>query len=305
MAHHLDQHGRVDVPAGEERDCRPFAPHLAREERGDADRSGALDHELGALEQHDDRVADLLAGNLDDVREQIPAQVHGQLRRTLYGDPIGEREARRLGLHADDAHLRPHLAQGERDSRGEPAAADRDDHRLDLRQLLGELEPDRALTGDHLFVEVGVDERRARPLDVLARGRQRFLEPLAAHLDAGAVAPGRVDLGHRRVLGNEDRRRDARLARRPGDGLPVVAGACRDDARGTLGVGEAPDLVDRAADFEGAGALKVLVLQVHVAAGQARERLRAVDGRDSGDVLEPMPRRLDLTKCGNRPRLQS
>ena len=54
------------------------------------------------------------------------------------------------------------------------------------------------------------------------------------------------------------------------------------------------DLVDRAADLEGAGALEVLRLQVDGAPGQPRERLRAVDRSDARDACDPPLRGLDL-----------
>src|ERR671936_257978 len=54
--------------------------------------------------------------------------------------------------------------------------------------------------------------------------------PPGRQLAAGAVAPRRLDLGHRRVLRYEDRRRDADLAGGPRHRLSVVARARRHDA---------------------------------------------------------------------------
>ena len=102
------------------------------------------------------------------------------------------------------------------------------------RQLLGELEPDRALAGDHPLVLERVDERRAGLRRELARRRHRLVEAGPDELDLRAVVPGRVDLGHRRVLRHEDGGRDAGLARCPGDRLAVVARARGDDAGGSL-----------------------------------------------------------------------
>ena len=108
-----------------------------------------------------------------------------QLARVLDRDAVGDRvaELRAAGercargrLHADDADVRPERAQRERDPGGEPAAADRDDDRLEPRDLLGELEADRPLAGDHVVVLEGVDERRAGLLDVGDRGGDRVLE---------------------------------------------------------------------------------------------------------------------------------
>ena len=176
------------------------------------------------------------------------------------------------------------LLQRQRDARGEPAAADRDQHRLRVRHLLGELEPDRPLAGDHALVLERVDERRAGPLDVRLRGRDRLLEALAGELGRSAVRPRRLDLRHRRVLRHEDRRRDPGLARRPRDRLAVVAGARGDDAGARAPRRRASRCVlYGAADLERAGALEVLGLEVHLAPGEPRERLRRIDRRLARD----------------------
>ena len=49
-------------------------------------------------------------------------------------------------------------------------------------------------------------------------------KPSPPERDGGAVPSGGIHLGHRRAFGDEDRRCDPGLARRPRDGLPVVAG---------------------------------------------------------------------------------
>ena len=71
VAHDLDQKGRVDVPAGEDRDSTPVSFHATREQRGDRRRARALDDQLCALEEQEDRLTDLLVGDGDDVVEQI------------------------------------------------------------------------------------------------------------------------------------------------------------------------------------------------------------------------------------------
>ena len=70
-------------------------------------------------------------------------------------------------------------------------------------------------------------------VDAVERGLLHRLPPaLERHLDHAAAEPlDRVELRLRRVVGDDDRRRDARLARRPGDALRHVARARRDDAR--------------------------------------------------------------------------
>ena len=51
---------------------------------------------------------------------------------------------------------------------------------LDVGHLLGELEPDRPLPGDHALVLERVHERGARLLDALRRLGERLVEACAA-----------------------------------------------------------------------------------------------------------------------------
>src|SRR5262249_34299201 len=125
---------------------------------------------------------------------------------------------------------------------------------------------------------------------------QRILEPLAGKLELGAVVLARLDLGHGSVERHVDTRADARLPRGPGDRLAVVAGARGDDSRAPLVAAEERDPVDRAPDLERAGALEVLRLQPHLAAGEARQRLRPVDRSDARDRRETLPRLADVTR---------
>ena len=74
-----------------------------------------------------------------------------------------------------------------------------------------------------------VHERRTRLALERPGSGERLVVILPRELDPRAVAPRRLDLRHRRALGDDDRRGDARLARRPGDRLTVVARARGDD----------------------------------------------------------------------------
>ena len=297
VAHHRDEEGGVDVPAGEHRHRRPAASDLAREKRRDADGARALDDELRPLEEEHDGLADLLVGHRDDVVEHAVEDACRQLAGLLHGDAVGDREAgaarqKSLGPHTDDAHGRSRGAQRERDARGEPAAADRNEDRLEVRHLVDEL--DRPLARDHERLLERVDEGRAVLRHVRARDGQRLLERRPGELDLGAVVPGRVDLRHRRVLRHEDARPRPDLARGPRDRLAVVAGARRDDARRAFLGAQRRDAVEGTAHLERAGALEILGLEVDLAADEARQRLGAVDRRDARDVLEPRACLLDL-----------
>ena len=192
-----------------------------------------------------------------------------------------------------------HRAQRERDAGGEPAAADRDEHRVDVVHLLGELEADRPLAGDDdADPRTGGRTSRRVSATYARAASRRVLDRRARQLDLGAVVARRLDLRHRRVLRHEDARVRADLARRPRDRLPVVAGARRDDAGRALLGRQRRDPVVRAADLERAGALEVLRLEMHLAAARARQRLGAVDRRDARDAFEARARLLDLRKSG-------
>ena len=172
------------------------------------------------------------------------------------------------------------------------------DDRLQLGQLVDELEADRPLAGDDVVILERMDERRAGLLDVGDRSRDRVLEGRSGQLGARAVVARRLDLRHRRLGGHEDRRLDPGLARGPRDRLAVVARTRRDDARLALGFAQRADLVDGAADLERARALERLGLQVHGTARHAAEGLRGVErGHAHALAREPRARGLDVSEC--------
>ena len=147
-------------------------------------------------------------------------------------------------------------------------------------------------------------EGRAGLLDVDRGSLERVLDPGPDHHRLGAVVLARLDLRHRRVLRDEDAGPDAGGARGPADGLAVVAGACRDDARSPLALAQRADLVHGAAHLEGPGSLEVLGLEQHRTAGEPREGLGRVDRGDPRDTVDPAPGLLDVSVCGTRLRLQ-
>ncbi len=295
VAHHGDEHRRVDVPAREHAHSGAGTAGLAGEQRGDRHRPGALDDELDALQQEHDRLADLVVGDGHDVVQDVGEDRAGQLAGVLDRDAVGDRVAVAPRLDAHDPHLRADRAQRERDPRCEPAASDRDEHRSRVRHLLRQLEPDRSLTGDDRAVLVRVDERRPGLVHVEPGRGEGILEMRAAHDRLRAVVPAGLDLRHRCVLRHVDPGLDARLARRPGHGLPVVARACRDDAGGALPCRQRGDLADRAARLERPRALEVLRLQVHAAPGQPREGLGRIDRGHAHHAVEATARLADLS----------
>ena len=81
-----------------------------------------------------------------------------------------------------------------------------------------------------------------------------------------------------------------------GDALGVVAGAGGDDAALALGFAQGEQLVERAALLERAGALQVFKLQVQGQAGQFREVMRKLAGRNMNGVADARARRLNAGK---------
>ena len=171
----------------------------------------------------------------------------GQRARLLDRDSLGDRvavlgaageRAHVLGLDADEPDAGAHGAERDRDSGRQAAAADRDHERAHVGQLLGQLEPDRPLPGDHALVLEGVGRALRLPVcgGVVERGGERLLEVVSPwELRVGAVVPGRLDLRHRRVVRHEEIRGDrARLACGPGDRLAVVSGTGGDYAGSVL-----------------------------------------------------------------------
>ena len=109
-----------------------------------------------------------------------------QLARVLDRDPVGDRLLARRA-DADQPRARPHRLQRERDARGEPTAADGNEHGARLGDLLGELEADRALAGDHELVLERVDERRAASSSTCRRAAATASSKLAPTIST--VAP--------------------------------------------------------------------------------------------------------------------
>ena len=283
----------------------PSPSTLPVEKGGHRGRARPLDDQLHALEEEHDRVGDLGVGDSHDRVEAVGQDALRQLARLLHGDPVRDRDPARLeahersairGLHADEVDLGPKLAQGERDPGREAAAADRHDERLHVAELLGELEAERSLPGHDRLVLEGMDEGRAGRF-AFVRRPLRLVEPFAGQKHLGAVAPRRVDLGHRRIERHEHCRRHAGLPRGERHRLAVIPGARGHDPRGALLVRHRRELVDRAADLERARPLQVLRLEEDLAAAAPAERLGGVDRCLAREAVYALAGCLDLSEC--------
>ena len=214
----------------------------------------------------------------------------------------GDRAARRqrcrvrrrpLGLDPDHPDVRASLLAARLLDRGGGAghqapAAERDQHRLDVRSLLHDLEPAGALPGHDVLVVVGVDQHGAGLGGEPHRLLQRLVEVGAVEDHLRAVPPGGVQLGDRGTLGHEHRGLDPEQLRGERDALRVVAGGRRDHAAGALLLGEPEHPHVGAADLERAGALEVLALEQHRAADDRRQPARVLHrGRDRHSLEEP------------------
>ena len=111
--------------------------------RAGEQRPGALPHR---------RQDDLGARAVDEGRREA-RRLARLPRRERGGDGCA-----RLGLDGEDAGLRPDGRERARDPGEEAAAAPRHEHRVGVRQLLCEFEPDRPVAGDDAFVLHRMDE---------------------------------------------------------------------------------------------------------------------------------------------------
>ena len=106
-------------------------------------------------------------------------------------------------LHADHPDVRVGALATAAMPGDQPAAADAGDDRAHVRALLQDLQPDRALTGDHVRVVERVDEDRTGTVGELVRRDQALVDRVPGELDLRAVRLGRGDLRQRRAHRHE------------------------------------------------------------------------------------------------------
>ena len=80
--------------------------HRAGEQRRHADRAGRLDHQLAALQQHQQRPGDVLVGDRDHLVDQLADVREGEVARAADGDAVGDRGARAAAAPARPAAQR-------------------------------------------------------------------------------------------------------------------------------------------------------------------------------------------------------
>ena len=266
------------------------ALHLPAEQRRHADRAGALDDQLAR--SISTTIASAVSSSLDDddavrvAREQLERE----LARALHRDPVGDREHRggghrlaatqrlRVGrargdLHADHLDLWPRRLDRDRDARAQPAAAHRHHDLGEVRHVLEQLEPERALAGDDVGVVERVHERQAAaargvPCEVYVPTDAPLAKVEAAR-EQGATSTSAATRSTSASPWRRPRARDGGLAfAHPFDDPDVVAG------QGSLGLELLEDVPDLA---------KVVVPVAAAGCARARDRGQGGAARGRGD----------------------
>jgi len=160
-----------------------------------------------------------------------------------------------------------------------------------------QLEPDRALAGDHVGVVEGVDQRGAGVGRTLGGQLERLLNRAAAEAHVRPQPLDRGDLRDGRVAGHEDLAADPREPRGLRDGARVVARA-RGDQPAARALAQRRHLGQRAAQLEGARRLQRLGLQHDRAAGRLGEVLAGDRRRAHGDGRDRLARGLQVDPGG-------
>ena len=119
-----------------------------------------------------------------------------------------------VDLHPDDAHVGPPRPHRDRAAGDEPAATDRHHERVDLGCLFEDLERDRPLAGDHVWV---VERGHERGTGVGREGEgvgPCIVKALTFDDHARAEHLGARHLRERRGVGHHDRGAECRATRR-------------------------------------------------------------------------------------------
>ena len=229
------------------------------------------------------------------VVEELVEDRRRQLARMLHGDAVGDRVAgpaactpttRTSGRSACSASAMPAASPPPPIGMSTVSASG---------SLLGELEPDRPLPGitrSSSNACTNVAPVRSTWLGAPPPPPRRCSRPAPSR----PVAASRLDLRHRRVLRNEDRRARSRFTRGPGDRLRRGCRRSRRRRPPALGLAERRERVDGATDLERAGALQVLCLQPHFGPVEPREVSERVNGCDAGDAVEALAGALDVSQ---------
>ena len=169
-----------------------------------------------------------------------------------------------LGLGAEDKRV----GTGQRDSRSEPAPADRNRDQwrwrcAGLGQLIEDFEADRALSRDDVPIVEARHQCRAGPGREPRGNRLAILGAAVVEDDLRALGPRSVDFQRWRVGRHDDRRRDAQAPRGDRHALRMIARREGHHAPRPLVIVEQQQAVGRAPQLECAAGLEALALEPH------------------------------------------
>ena len=157
------------------------------------------------------------------------------------------------------------LLQGQGDAGGQAAAPHRHHHRVHLRQVLQDLQPQGALPGHNFGVVVGVNKDVT--LGLQGPGLFHGLgDVLAVQNDLGPKALGSHLLGDGGPFGHDDGGRETQLRRGVGHPLGMVAGGGGHHPLPFAPLLQQGEAVQRPPELKGAGGLEVLQLEIDLPA---------------------------------------
>ena len=190
----------------------------------------------------------------------------------------------RFRLDADDPDAS--LIPGS-DAADQPAAAHRDQQRIEVSGLLLELEADGALAEQGFALVKGVDRERARLGDPCFASGERIVIAVAANDELGAVFADAPDLRRRGDARNKDLGGDAELQSGVGDRRPVIAAGGGGDA----GFGDVAhqQIGEGAAGLKRAGVLHQLQLAAKADGIQTEIAAIDLDHRRAADMGSDPP----------------
>jgi len=173
---------------------------------------------------------------------------------------------------------------GGRDAADQSAAADRDQHGFNVRQVFENFEANRALAGNDLFVIVGRHDRVTVLGGQLLSAQSALFAARADGDDLRSERGGSVKLVLWSVARHHDDGLHAQRPRRVGHALRVIAARIGNDSAAAFVVAKGCDLVISAAQFEGPNGLQVFELKEELAL--IRRARPFEQGSAEGDTLE-------------------
>src|SRR5690606_28316894 len=162
---------------------------------------GAFDHGFLDFQQHHDGVLDVAFADqfdaIDLAAHDVLGDDAGRLHRDALGDGVvpgghglaadgGVHRREALGLHADDLDAGLDGARGRGDAADQAAAADGDDHGVEVGLVFQHFQRHGALPGDHRRVVIGMDHDQAALARQFVAVGLGVVEGVAVQHDLGA-----------------------------------------------------------------------------------------------------------------------